>query len=211
MSKGSGSTRNQRRRASTVVPATERGYSARLRRNITRLENSIRGNKDESLHVLNAQGDVVATMQGKGANVNVDQNSLNAFAPMVVGNIMTHNHPRAIGARGAAAIGHSFSGTDIQSAINFNASEIRAVTPTYTFSLKRPANGWGITGAQALRRWNQLANAAQSEVVHYALARGWNGTSQDDPYIKRADVVLFHKVMRQLAKENGWIYTKKNS
>lgn len=47
--------------------------------------------------------------------------------------------------RMAARIGNSFSLHDIEIAIKHNVREIRAVTPTYTYSISRPSRGWGIT------------------------------------------------------------------
>ena len=39
--------------------------------------------------------------------------------------------------------------TDIFTTIAYNASEIRAVTGNYTYSLKRPSKGWGLSESDA--------------------------------------------------------------
>lgn len=61
--------------------------------------------------------------------------------------VLTHNHPRGWGfsEKSLGRIGNSFSPADIYLAVSANLSEIRAVTPTYTFSLKRPKTGWGVS------------------------------------------------------------------
>ncbi len=41
------------------------------------------------------------------------------------------------------------SGADIFTTIAHNASEIRAVTRNYTYSLKRPSKGWGLSESDA--------------------------------------------------------------
>ena len=129
--------------------ATEKGYTERMSKNILGKEREIRKNKDESLHVFTASGNPVIQIQGKGAAVrfnakDVPQNS-----------ILTHNHPRALGKTGMRAIGNSFSIDDIRTAVATNAKEIRAVTPTYTFSMKRPKGGWGVDANTAAKIFRQ--------------------------------------------------------
>lgn len=116
--------------------ATEKGYTAKMVKNIVGMEQKYRRNKDETLHVFNSKGDIVSSIGGKGAQVVFDPKKIPANS------ILTHNHPRSLGESGIRRIGNSFSSDDIRSAIRVNAKEMRAVTPTYTFSIKRPKGGW---------------------------------------------------------------------
>lgn len=99
-------------------------------KNIVGMEQKYRRNKDETLHVFNSKGDIVSSIGGKGAQVVFDPKKIPANS------ILTHNHPRSLGTNGIRRIGNSFSSDDIRSAIKVNAKEMRAVTPTYTFSVK---------------------------------------------------------------------------
>lgn len=116
---------------------TEDGYTSKMVKHIVGLEQKYRNNKDETLHFFSPSGDIIKSIGGKGAQVQFDIKSIPANT------IMTHNHPRSLGLKGIKSIGNSFSADDIASAVKVNAKEIRAVTPTYTFSLKRPKGGWG--------------------------------------------------------------------
>ena len=135
---GKGTGRNNSGKGST-----EDGYTSKMVKNILGMENRIRQNRNESLHVFDSKGNLIESIGGKGAEVSykghrIPQNS-----------ILTHNHPKSLGARGIRRIGNSFSIEDIVSAVSLNAAEIRAVTPTYTFSLKRPK---GVEGAHLVKR-----------------------------------------------------------
>lgn len=181
--------------------ATEKGYNALMRQNILGTERNIRRRRDEELHVFDSRGNPVRSIQGKGTEVVV-----NGRLPENA--ILTHNHPRALGKSGINAIGNSFSGHDIALAITSNAKEIRAVTPTYTFSLKRPKGGWGVSAKEAKAVFNSISNQVTNEMRGQYLTgnRGYSQASYD-----RASVVHFHTVMRRLSKRYGWNYTKKNS
>lgn len=62
--------------------------------------------------------------------------------------IITHSHPNKPKAGLAGAISNTLSDTDVINAVLWNAKEIRATTPTYTYSMKRPKGGWGATPGQ---------------------------------------------------------------
>jgi hypothetical protein len=55
------------------------------------------------------------------------------MVPMLEGNIFSHNHPR----------GGSLSMGDVGILSGYKVSEIRAVGPTHTYSMKPPDSGWG--------------------------------------------------------------------
>lgn len=179
--------------------ATEQGYTQKMVRNVVGFENQIRRNKDESLHFFNSKGDRLLDIQGKGASVDwgphKDKIPKNA--------IITHNHPRGLGKKGVAAIGSSFSQQDILTAIKNDAREIRAVTPTYTFSMKRPKGGWGLTPKEFLDSFAKVHYKQGDYGKDYL-----NKTNWGDVNVDRANITHFHFVMRTLAKKHGWTYTK---
>lgn len=179
---------------------TEQGYSNTMRKNILGTESSIRMNKDESMHVFDATGRKLTTVQGKGARVSFDSRTIPRDA------IITHNHPRAIGRTGIMSFGNSFSRADVTSAAALNAREMRAVTPTYTFSIKRPKNGWG-DPIKIDRAYKKIEKDLIKENQRYIN----KASSRDRAYtrITRADATHFHQIITRLAKQMGWDYTKK--
>ena len=181
--------------------ATEKGYSALMRQNILGMERSIRRRRDEELHVFDSKGNLVRSIQGKGTEVSVS-------GKLPENSILTHNHPRALGKSGIMAIGNSFSHHDITLAVSTNAREMRAVTPTYTFSIKRPKGGWGVSADEVRKAYREIENRLTNETRSGYLTgrRAYANSSYD-----RASVVHYHKVMKRLAKRFGWSYTKKNS
>lgn len=180
--------------------ATEKGYTAKMVRNIVGIEQKYRKNKDETLHVFTSTGDLVRSIGGKGAEVkfrvgDIPQNS-----------ILTHNHPRALGAKGIMRIGNSFSGNDIVSVVRTNAKEMRAVTPTYTFSIKRPSGGWGCSPEEAKKAYKAAERYVKRQSDYYYVRVGMNQTSKS-----RNAATFYHRVMKRVAAKFGWEYSKKNS
>lgn len=179
---------------------TEEGYTNTMKKNILGTEASIRREKDEQMHVFDSKGKKIVSFQGKGAEVRFDAKKVPENA------IITHNHPRSLGSSGIKRIGNSFSRADVLSAIQVNAQEMRAVTPTYTFSIKRPKNGWGNVG-KVEREYYKITRALERE----NLAHINKSSSRSHAYtrIERAEVTHFHKVMSELSKRMGWKYSKK--
>lgn len=58
--------------------------------------------------------------------------------------ILTHNHPRAMAypPGDPRAQGSSFSEDDVATAAAARVAEVRAVTPTWRFIMRRPPTGW---------------------------------------------------------------------
>lgn len=200
MAKTSGGIRNSPRRKQDGAPngATEKGYTQKMARNITLAEGTIRNNRDESLLVFSPEGDLLKRIQGKGPSV--------SYAGITIpeNSIITHNHPRALGQKGIKAIGNSFSQDDIVSAVSTNAKEIRAVTPTYTFSVKRPKGGWGGSPEQIGTAFARASRDVNIELRGYVARQDYSDTS-----VARAETTHFHKVMQKMSKQYGWIYSKK--
>lgn len=200
MAKTSGGIRNTPRRKQDGAPngATEVGYTQKMARNITLAEGTIRNNRDESMFVFSSDGDLVGTFAGKGPRVEYDASKVPENS------IITHNHPRSIGQNGVKAIGNSFSRADIVSAVSTNAKEIRAVTPTYTFSVKRPKGGWGGSPESIGRAFSKAEDEVDIEMRRYFSKVGRTQRNYD-----RANATFYHKVMQKMSKQYGWIYSKK--
>ncbi len=177
--------------------ATERGYTERMARNITGTEQEIRKLSDEQLHVFNTKGNKVMQIQGEGAKVNLKGYKIPENS------IITHNHPRALGKSGIMAIGNSFSGNDIAVAISNNAKEIRAVTPTYTFSIKRPKGGWGVSVEDFAKSYNSASFSKKLDNYNYIDKRKGSQTAVD-----RANITHYHTLWKELSKKYGWDYSK---
>lgn len=200
MAKTSGGIRSSSsgREGKVSKGATEKGYNQKMARNITLAERTIRNNRDESMFVFSSDGNLVRTFTGKGAQVKYDARQVPENS------IITHNHPRSIGEKGVKAIGNSFSRADIVSAVSTNAKEIRAVTPTYTFSVKRPKGGWGGSPESIGKAFSKASSEVEREMYGYLAKVGYNNAG-----IARAEATHFHRVMQKMAKQYGWDYSKK--
>lgn len=182
--------------------ATERGYSMALAKAVLGTEQRIRNNKDESLHIFDKNGKEVILFQGKGAGV---KGTKEDFAKIPPNSIITHNHPRSIGKTGIQRIGYSFSFEDVRTAIQTNAKEMRAVTPTYTFSLKRPKGGWPKDVIQFVDDYQRASAKVSDSNWKYIN----NGGAQYETRRQRAAVTHFHRIWKELTKKYKFDYTKK--
>ncbi len=202
MTKASGGTRKKypQKTAPGKKGSTEKGYNMKMVKNIVGMEQKYRRNKDETLHVFNSRGDIVSSIGGKGAQV------VFKYGEIPANSILTHNHPRSLGESGIRRIGNSFSSDDIRTAIKTNAKEMRAVTPTYTFSIKRPNGGWGVSAEEATKAFANANRIVSKQGDNYLDKTKWRESS-----LARVEVTHFHKVMKILAKKYGWDYSKKNN
>lgn len=119
---------------------------------------------------------------------------------------MTHNHPSgwAYPENSVRRIGNSFSEDDILMAVRCDLAEMRAVTPNYTFVLKRPKKGWGVTLEDFHQVYKSVNKLIREEGDAYVDKMGSSESSCD-----RAGIVHFHKVNKRLAKRFGWEYSKR--
>ena len=172
---------------------TEQGQRPALSASLLEREAEIRNNYDELAYVYDADGNEIVHFQGNGGEVYIDKSKVPENA------IITHNHPNSLGETGILAIGHSFGVDDIRQAVITNASEIRAVTPTYTYSLKRPEGVWGMTPTQAVRRFNKIYRSKVDELIKYR-----DNHDDETLAVNRANTVADHAVVREFAKKNGF-------
>lgn len=73
-----------------------------------------------------------------------NHNSVNVEGMNLKNAIVSHNHPAGWSKpkSDARRAGNSFSSADFNVSALFDVAEMRAVTPMYVFSVKRPKNGW---------------------------------------------------------------------
>lgn len=177
-------------------------FSDEVTRKVTKIENEIRMNKNfETGVAVDRDGNILIDKRGENYSVNFTK----AEADKAKNCIFTHNHPRGweyMDTNSWKKIGNSFSPEDMAMAISQNVAEIRAVTPSYTFSMKRPAKGWVLYG-----EYKYLCNKfdKESDIIFFRLnkmiAKGY--LSPD-----RASIIHFHLLWKRLAKRYGWIYSK---
>lgn len=179
--------------------ATEAGYTDKMMRNIVGIEQKYRTNKDETLHMFTPSGELIHSFAGKGAEVRIPSGLI------IEHTILTHNHPRSLGQKGVLRIGNSLSAPDLYTMVRRNVREMRAVTPTYTYSMKRPKGGWGVTEQRLKRAYKKAERETLDEARRYIARMGNSKTA-----IMRANATFYHKVNKKLAAKFGWDYTKKN-
>jgi hypothetical protein len=163
-------------------------------------EAQIRNNNYESAFVVNDNGETLLAKMGKQYKVEFSRGELKNMKDA----ILTHNHPRSLGAKGIRAIGNSFSREDIMLAVSANVKEIRAVTPTYTFSVKRPKGGWGASYKTIGGDYERANDAVFREMKSYLNKQNWSESA-----IARVEVTHFNRVMEKLSKKYGWKYSHK--
>lgn len=194
---------------------TDAGLNSAQKAAADKTENAIRNRKTEVAYAIDSNGNVIK-VSGKGtrskATVNV------SMIPQ--DSVLTHNHPgeedrpiynrsgKKIGVGGGgqgmgARIGSSITGDDIRVAIKSNAKEIRAVTPYYTFSIRRPKDGWGVNGDDFLKEWYREVQNYRARNVGYARS----GREQ----LGRFNAVMAHQATRKLAKKYGMTYTRRKA
>ena len=193
-------------RKALQVGKTEKDFSWELSKSVLESEHRIRTHKVESAHIFDPKtGKKVQSIAGgTKSSVNIASGKANCKDAVV-----THNHPSGQGKTGWEAIGNSFSGEDIAAAIDYDMAEIRAVTHKYTFSMKRPKGGWGVSKADFVRAYNQVNSQVRSEFTDYIDDAPDQASRQQR--ISRCNAAHAHEVAKRVAKLYGWIYSKKNS
>jgi len=96
-------------------------------------------------------------------------------------------------------IGSSFSQADIKAAIVNNMSEIRAVTPEFTFIAKRPDAGWPTV--QKFMENNERNNQKLFKEFYDRIQAGTTT-------VQKAEIVHWHTVNKRSFGELGIKYTK---
>lgn len=169
---------------------------------IVKKESEIRMNKKyETAIAFNKNGEVLLNKDGQSRQVNFIADECRKLK----NGVMTHNHPSGWSyPKGSVRrIGNSLSEDDILMAVRWDLSEMRAVTPNYTFVLKRPEKGWGVTPDDFHKIYTSTNKLMREEGDAYVDKMGYSELSCD-----RASIVHFHKLNKRLAKMFGWEYSK---
>ena len=184
---------------SEIANIKQKWNERKLYNKITNTENEIRLNKSFETGVLfDKNGNVVIDKRGAKYSVAFTDEECAKMKDCV----FTHNHPRGWQEpeKSLGRIGNSFSPADMYLAIAHNVSEMRAVTPNYTFAMKRPEEGWGIT----ISKFEKLVNRENNKLRVEFTARINNNTLSPT----MASVVHYHILWKRISEKMGWSYTK---
>jgi hypothetical protein len=184
---------------SEIANIKQKWNERKLYNKITNTENEIRLNKSFETGVLfDRNGNVVIDKRGAKYSVAFTDEECAKMKDCV----FTHNHPRGWQEpeKSLGRIGNSFSPADMYLAIAHNVSEMRAVTPNYTFAMKRPEEGWGIT----ISKFEKLVNRKNNKLRAEFTARINNNTLSPT----MASVVHYHILWKRISEKMGWNYTK---
>ena len=188
-------------------------------------------NGNENMMIVDDKGKVVLDTAHspyfRKTKNNIRSSSLGVFVVSKAAKdaIVTHSHPNKPKAGLAGAISNTLSDTDVINAVRWNAKEIRATTPTYTYSMKRPKGGWGATPEQVRAAIGKTGRVYQMPNGSF-VTRGGSGVYGEflrkaTDYINqhglsesnnaRINTVYQHQAMQKLAKKFGWNYTRKKN
>ena len=184
---------------SEIANIKQKWNERKLYNKITNTENEIRLNKSFETGVLfDRNGNVVIDKRGAKYSVAFTDEECAKMKDCV----FTHNHPRGWQEpeKSLGRIGNSFSPADMYLAIAHNVSEMRAVAPNYTFAMKRPEEGWGIT----ISKFEKLVNRENNKLRVEFTARINNNTLSPT----MASVVHYHILWKRISEKMGWNYTK---
>lgn len=165
---------------------------------VEKTENEIRMNKKfETGVAYNKNGDVIIDKRGAAYSVEFTKEECQKMKDC----IFTHNHPRGWGypENSLGRIGNSFSTADISFAVRNDLSEMRAVTPIYTFIMKLPEAGWGDYDkvmAVINKENEKLRKEFGKRIDEGALT------------INQANATHFHILWKRVSEKLGWIYSK---
>ena len=187
---------------------TDRGLNRQEAYTVNRVESQIRNRKTEKGYVIGPDGKVI------GESIKSSANSARfRVADLKKDSIVTHNHPTEGANSGlygtmAGRIGVPFSPADISMAVKNDIKEVRAVTPTYTWSLRRPKGGWGDSGeiSRALRKY-ETESMVQGR--SYAFKQKPSDMKRAKEVSDRANVGVQYSLMKDLAKRFGWDFTRR--
>lgn len=187
---------------SEIANIKQKWNERKLYNKITNTENEIRLNKSFETGVLfDRNGNVVIDKRGAKYSVAFTDEECAKMKDCV----FTHNHPRGWQEpeKSLGRIGNSFSPADMYLAIAHNVSEMRAVTPNYTFAMKRPEEGWGIT----ISKFEKLVNRENNKLRVEFTARINNNTLSPT----MASVVHYHILWNGYLKNGMELYKSENS
>lgn len=186
---------------------TDSGMNRQEAFRVSQLEQKIRNRKTEKGYIVGSDGSII------GESVRSTRKSA-AFrtSDMIRSKdaILTHNHPNSdMGGTMAGRIGLPFSNTDVENAVKYDQKEVRAVTPTYTYSIRRPKGGWGDKEAiyKALKEWE---SDFTKNYYDYKYSKGRRGANFNETY-DRGNVGGQWSAWRNFMKKTGMIITRRKN
>lgn len=171
----------------------------RLYNVVAKIEDEIRMNKAfETSVVFDKNGNVILDKRGESRSVSFTKEECEKMKDAV----MTHNHPSgwSYPEKSIMRIGNSFSVQDVCLAIGNDVMEMRAVTPNYTFVLKRPQKGWNVSWMEVeeeAKKINKMIREDYNERIEKGIAT-----------IQQASITHWHRLWKEISKKYGWEYSK---
>lgn len=149
--------------------------------------------KYENLVVLTPKGKVVFKATGNVSNIYFSDED----AKLLANNIVIHNHPEGFmySNTDLRRVGHSLSSSDLKEAVQCNVLSIVAISPQYSYELKRPLSGWGVDTHVIYKQYDKIYKSLKERYIF-----------QLNEY---REVILQHLTMKELSKLFGFIYIKK--
>lgn len=166
---------------------------------VVKVENEIRLNKAfETSVAFDKNGNIILNKRGESRSVSFTKEECEKMKDA----ISTHNHPSGwqYSEKSIMRIGNSFSGEDILMAVGNDLAEIRAVTPHYTFVLKRPQNGWDISVNEVqkeIQKLNEIIRTDYQDRITKGIAT-----------VNQASITHWHRLCKEISKKYGWEYSK---
>lgn len=173
-----------------------------ITKKVVGIEDEIRKNKDfETAVVFDKYGNVIIDKRGDHKSVAFTDDEILRMKDAV----FTHNHPKGwgFGEKDPQRNGNSFSGEDLDIAIRADLKEIRVVTPKYTFSMKRPEKGWGVSSEDF-----KLAFVSENFKLQNEFLRK---IKKGDMEIQQAEATHFHILSKRLSEKFKWQYEQKET
>ena len=203
MGRGHGSSRG----GGGASGAGRDGYSAGLTKALSERETEIRTKGTERITAFDENGNKLYE-NNKGF---VGAVSLPKDIKSLENSVITHNHPEFKKSKRRSDEGGSFSSDDWNVMTLANAKEMRAVTRNYTYSMKRPKNGWGVTTdfRDGIKRSWQSAWIPTERKIKVAREKYIANYKGDKEVARRRSfAVLYHQINREAARQLGWEYSK---
>lgn len=193
--------------------AINAGLTAAQHKAVTAWENRNRNYKTEHTVLIDENGTVNPRGPIQLGSGTSKKARVNPYA-LVPNGVLTHNHPsNNVGIAGR--VGVPLSGADIKLAAKYNLSEVRAVTPNYTFSIRRPAGGWKVNPDVLNAEFNSIANRearGMAGTTTQLLQRSGGITRLDaDIYNNRVNTLASHRAIQELARKYGFTYTRRRT
>ena len=223
---GATATRTAKQRAQYQRPTTtvrtdrsgkadiNSGLTPAQQRAVTAWEDKNRDFKTEHTVLVDEQGRIdprgkVQVGSGSSSRARISS------AAMVENGVLTHNHPSNSTGDIAGRVGVPLSGQDVWVAAKYNLKEVRAVSPHYTYSVRRPAGGWPSGWSGFSREFQQIADREArsmfTDTMRVLNANGGVTRNDADVYNNRINTVASHRAMQAMAKKYGFTYTRRRT